>query len=219
MVFRTGHCPFCTSGCDLGFSVRTLAALRTRLWLHPPAHLPARIHDLARVAAPGDCDPGSPWPTAGICSCNTKCGGWLFSNPILAQRGRLHSPSKHWLDSRGQQFSVSDPGSGSGKLDYAYLGTLSDDAVPALESAYRQSRLDEDSQLTQQLATTLTCHFKIVNQPGETPWQSWNRSRQAALSSWNFLKADPGFPIIEITEGNTFTFSGEELSCFGPAWD
>ncbi|HLD94844.1 MAG TPA: DUF4173 domain-containing protein [Anaerolineales bacterium] len=119
----------------------------------------------------------------------------------------------------GQQFSVSDPGSGSGKLDYAYLGTLSDDAVPALESAYRQSRLDEDSQLTQQLATTLTCHFKIVNQPGETPWQSWNRSRQAALSSWNFLKADPGFPIIEITEGNTFTFSGEELSCFGPAWD
>ncbi len=118
------------------------------------------------------------------------------------------------LIQEGQEFA-SNPDRLHGGLDYVYLGTLSDDAVPALVLAYLEGEAAGDAQLTQQLATALTCHFKVINDQKAIPWQSWNFARQTAATLWNELKADPNFPKIEISASSTFLIAGEEFSCYG----
>jgi hypothetical protein len=102
-----------------------------------------------------------------------------------------------------------------GDLDSAYLGTLSDDSAPALVSAYRRAVAKGDDQLSQQLATAITCHFTVINEQRTFPWQSWNLSQQTGLNLWNELIADPDFPTIETTDQNTFFVDDTEYSCYG----
>lgn len=115
----------------------------------------------------------------------------------------------------GQQFGAAGSDGWWEKLDYAYLGTLSDDAASALAYAYRQSIRAGDSQLSLQIATALTCHFMVINEQKEMPWQSWNVSREIGQAKWNEVKADPNFPVIEISGGNTVLVAGNEFSCYG----
>lgn len=115
----------------------------------------------------------------------------------------------------GQDFQANSPDRWTAALDYAYLGTLSDDAVPNLVSAYRQSAVDGDALLAEQLATALTCHFEVIDQRRDTSWQSWTLSRQTAAALWAELRTDPGFSAVNITEQGTYLLEEQESSCYG----
>ena len=100
-----------------------------------------------------------------------------------------------------------------GGLDYSYLGTLSDDAVPALVSAYYQSIQNDDPDLTVQVATALTCHFEVFNPGKAAAWQSWNLSRETGMVLWNQVKVHADFPI------EAQIMASDISSCQGLFWD
>jgi hypothetical protein len=110
----------------------------------------------------------------------------------------------------GQQFE---------RLDYVYLGTLSDDAVPSLVVSYQIASKNTQTLLVEQLATTLSCHFNVINDQQPASWQSWNLSRQSAAGLWRTITADPNFLEIQFTNSNSFTRDGVESSCYGFFWD
>lgn len=114
----------------------------------------------------------------------------------------------------GQGFQIS--GQRARPLDYAYLGTLSDDAVPALASAYHQAKAEGSTELSAQIATALSCHFWYIR---DLSWQSWNLSRSTASSLWKDLKAQADFPMVDISERGSYALGSEELSCYGEFWD
>jgi hypothetical protein len=119
----------------------------------------------------------------------------------------------------GQNFESPVPDSWVSALDYAYLGTLSDDSVPDLVTAFQLSSVEGNDLLSQQIATALTCHFDVIEKVGDSNWQSWNWARQTAQQLWNKLQTYPNFPKIEIGERSTFLMNGVELSCYGLGWD
>ena len=119
----------------------------------------------------------------------------------------------------GQDFQSSSPDRWTTALDYAYLGTLSDDAVPSLVDAYEMASAEGAAQLSEQIATALTCHFEVIEKPSDLSWQSWNLSRQTASNLWKELKAEPEFLVIETTEQGTYFLGGEESSCYSLFWD
>ncbi len=119
----------------------------------------------------------------------------------------------------GQDFQASGPDQRTTPLDYAYLGTLSDDAVPSLISAYQQSKVNGVTPLSEQIAVTLTCHFEVINSREPAAWQSWNLSRTSASTLWQDLKSQADFPSVDINSQGSYMLGSEEFSCYGEFWD
>jgi hypothetical protein len=119
----------------------------------------------------------------------------------------------------GQDFHASDPDRWTTSLDYAYLGTLSDDAVPFLVSAYQESKVNGITPLSERIAVALTCHFEVINSSEPAAWQSWNLSRTTASTLWQDLKSQADFPLVDITDRWAYVLGDEEFSCYGQFWD
>lgn len=122
------------------------------------------------------------------------------------------------LIQEGQDFA-STSNQWDGGLDYVYLGTLSDDAVPALVSTYQDSKVNGLTPLSEQIAVALTCHFEVIYSSTPAEWQSWNLSRTTASALWQDLKSQADFPMIDITDRGTYVIGSEEFSCYGLFWD
>jgi hypothetical protein len=119
----------------------------------------------------------------------------------------------------GQDFQAVDPDQWTRPLDYAYLGTLSDDAVPSLVSAYQESKVNGITPLSEQIAVALSCHFEVINDRQPAAWQSWNLSRTTASTLWENLKSQADFPLVDINSQGNYMLGSEEFSCYGEFWD
>jgi hypothetical protein len=110
------------------------------------------------------------------------------------------------------------------ELDHRYLGTLSDDAIPALAREYLLARADGNDELANRLEVALACHF--ASRPGSNttpealsslPWQSFSFSAQGALAEWNALLDDPEYPDVQFLSGSVGTdvsLDDEAYSCY-----
>lgn len=106
-----------------------------------------------------------------------------------------------------------------GELDYLYLASLSDDAVPELVAAYQKAVKAGNAELSDQLAVALACHFAQATPNPTLPWQSWTLSRSIAQEQWAQLISMAEFPAIQLGDQRSSSYSvrvnGDEVEC----WD
>jgi len=112
----------------------------------------------------------------------------------------------------------------AGELDYLYLASLSDDAVPDLVEAYQQAMGSGNTELSDQIAIALACHFAETAQNGSSSWQSWTWSRKVAREQWTRLRATPNFPEVQdagVADRISYSviINGDEVGCWGPILD
>lgn len=106
-----------------------------------------------------------------------------------------------------------------GELDYLYLASLSDDAVPELVSAYQEALETGNTDLSDQLAIALACHFVQATPDPAAPWQAWTFSRSIAQEQWAQLISIAELPAIQLGDQRSGSYSvrvnGDEVEC----WD
>lgn len=83
-------------------------------------------------------------------------------------------------------------------LDFRYLGSLSDDAVPSLAQAYRAAVDLGDASHAEQIAMALTCHFARRGETHSRPWQSWTLSAYNVEIEWRQLTERYDFSEFQI---------------------
>ncbi|MEX1248169.1 MAG: DUF4173 domain-containing protein [Anaerolineales bacterium] len=99
------------------------------------------------------------------------------------------------------------------RLDFRYLGSLSADSVPSLIAGYTQANDAGDSELAQELAISLACHFARVDARPLASWQGWNLSADTSRARWENLRAEPGFPQFQVSGASGVTMNGESFTC------
>jgi hypothetical protein len=103
-------------------------------------------------------------------------------------------------------------------LDYEYLGTLSNDAVPAMLQAYSTTSGQEKDSIT----ASLVCRWHRMTGQEKQPWQGFNLSENNAMSKLAIIRADleqypleknPDYPypLVKI--------NGEVYVCLYPDFD
>jgi hypothetical protein len=103
------------------------------------------------------------------------------------------------------------------KLDLDYLGSLSNDAVPAIARIF-QSRPADDP-LRDDLGGLLACRAALLDeQAGELSWQSFHLARYHARNALLDLRSDLGeYPVGRSDYGaRSVTVAGEERQCTRP---
>ena len=76
-------------------------------------------------------------------------------------------------------------------LDFRYLTTLSDDAVPALADAYQH---ETDPRIVDEVAAALSCHAVFHSEyPFDRPWMSFHISHWRAHVIWQPIRSDPAY--------------------------
>jgi hypothetical protein len=102
-------------------------------------------------------------------------------------------------------------------FDAIYLATLTDDAIPALVTAFHQP--DLDPALHDELGATLACKAAVLANQPEQPWQSFHWSSYTAA---NLLRAEAdtlsAYPVTA-DRGYQVQVNGQERPCFSYAWD
>ena len=109
-------------------------------------------------------------------------------------------------------------------FDFAYLATLSEDALPALVSAYWQSLKGENGALTESIAAALVCSATLHSDyAAQLPWQSWTWSRTEAARQLNVLHSETTIPDLSLHLENGSYYvrvGGQEFPCVSPSiWD
>ncbi|MCL5429454.1 MAG: DUF4173 domain-containing protein [Chloroflexi bacterium] len=105
-------------------------------------------------------------------------------------------------------------------FDFAYLASLSDDAVPAMISSYWHAVTVGEDLVAEQLAAGLACHYAIQASDSQPrPWQSWIWSEARAINEWTKLRSEANFPNMQVSDDKTIALAGQERSCFTPFWD
>jgi hypothetical protein len=103
-------------------------------------------------------------------------------------------------------------------LDYEYLGTLSNDAVPVMLQAYRTSGGQENDAIT----ASLICRwYKMVDQEAQ-PWQGFNLSENNAMRHLAVYKADwEQYSLIEKPDYPypLVTINGQDYDCLYAGFD
>ncbi|MEX2162001.1 MAG: DUF4173 domain-containing protein [Anaerolineales bacterium] len=105
------------------------------------------------------------------------------------------------------------------QLDFRYLGSLSADSVPSLIAGYTQANEAGNSELAQELAISLACHFSRADALPLAAWQGWNLSADTSRAQWESLSAEPGFPEFQVTGTSGVTLNGESFTCSYQAFD
>lgn len=99
--------------------------------------------------------------------------------------------------------SFSSPGGGRYEVDrdyvdLGYLGTLSNDAVPALVAEFEQAQAEENQALMTYAAVGLLCHAeRNQSYPVPANWQSWTLSGARARSAWLDLQDNGTFKSLD----------------------
>ncbi len=104
-------------------------------------------------------------------------------------------------------------------LDASYFVQLSDDAIPPLVSAYRDSALPNP--LREQIGAALVCIQQQRNNSRDTSWQSFHFATFNADKSLTLIQKNlKGFKFVDTDYPNTVTTpSGEDISCSGYYYD
>ncbi|MEX1071714.1 MAG: DUF4173 domain-containing protein [Anaerolineales bacterium] len=114
----------------------------------------------------------------------------------------------------------------SGDIDIGYLASLSADAVPPLVAEYLHAKVAGNDDRTQIAAGALACHAsQHYDYAGNTAWQSWHYSRNAAQQLWAQISSNAIFEQILLEADGESRYvpavmiNGEEFSCFPMSWD
>jgi hypothetical protein len=102
-------------------------------------------------------------------------------------------------------------------FDAIYLATLTNDAIPALVTAFHQP--DLAPALHDELGATLACKAAVLTDEAELPWQSFHWSHYTAA---NLLRAEANaLSAYPITADHDYQVqvNGQERPCFSYAWD